>query len=65
MLPVLFSHSVSKLKAISKAVDELVLEDSLIEKVYGKQKVFVVSQVRSVVVNHDSNVTSVVTIPFF
>ncbi|VDK31739.1 unnamed protein product [Taenia asiatica] len=30
--------------AISKAVDELVLEDSLIEKVYGKQKVFVVSQ---------------------
>ncbi|KAL5107617.1 hypothetical protein TcWFU_004150 [Taenia crassiceps] len=30
--------------AISKAVDELVLEDSLIEKVYGKQRVFVVSQ---------------------
>ncbi|EUB62693.1 Homologous-pairing protein 2 [Echinococcus granulosus] len=30
--------------AISKAIDELVLEDSLVEKVYGKQKVFVVSQ---------------------
>ncbi|VDM20728.1 unnamed protein product [Hydatigera taeniaeformis] len=32
---------------ISKAVDELVLDASLVEKVYGKQKVFVVSQVRA------------------
>ncbi|VUZ50440.1 unnamed protein product [Hymenolepis diminuta] len=30
--------------ALSKAIDELVLEDALVEKVYGKQKVFVVSQ---------------------
>ncbi|VDL63610.1 unnamed protein product [Hymenolepis diminuta] len=33
--------------ALSKAIDELVLEDALVEKVYGKQKVFVVSQVQS------------------
>ncbi|KAM7532465.1 hypothetical protein Aperf_G00000132784 [Anoplocephala perfoliata] len=30
--------------AISKAIDELVLEDALVEKSYGKQKVFVVPQ---------------------
>ncbi|KAM3175858.1 hypothetical protein ACTXT7_007670 [Hymenolepis weldensis] len=30
--------------ALSKAIDELVLEDALVEKVYGKQKVFVVPQ---------------------
>ncbi|VDO06842.1 unnamed protein product [Rodentolepis nana] len=32
--------------AISKAIDELVLEGELIEKVYGKQKVFVVPQAK-------------------
>lgn len=44
-------HILFLYQALSKAIDELVLEDALVEKVYGKQKVFVVPQVQSGYVN--------------